>query len=137
MGHVAERPLVDSDVLIDYLRGRGPGRDLLAMLGPVTGYLISAVSAFELALARSYQHDPAPVDVLLAAPCLPLTRSAGVRAGALLSSLRAKGQAIDIRDAMQAGICVEAGATLVTRNIDHFRRVPGLRVVHPERWRAS
>jgi len=41
------------------------------------------------------------------------------------------GGAIDVRDAMQAGICLETGMTLVTRNVSHFERVPGLQLSHP------
>lgn len=48
--------------------------------------------------------------------------------------LRSEGHAIGIRDAMQAGICLDAGRALVTRNLRHFERVPELRAVHPERW---
>ena len=43
--------------------------------------------------------------------------------------------AIDVRDAMQAGICLEAGATLVTRNVSHFERVPGLLLSRPDELR--
>jgi predicted nucleic acid-binding protein len=55
--------------------------------------------------------------------------------GGLLCELRAAGAGIDIRDAMQAGICLHAGVPLVTRNIRHFATVPGLEVTEPERWR--
>ena len=131
MGDLAGGPVVDSDVLIDYLRGTGPGRDLLRSLIRGSGYTVTAVTAFELALGRSYAQNSKPVHALLAVPLLTLTRKAGLRGGALLSELKRRGQAIDIRDAMQAGICLEAGATLVTRNISHFERVPGLRLSHP------
>ena len=60
-----------------------------------------------------------------------MTRKAGLRGGALLSQLRRDGAPIDVRDAMQAGICLETGTTLVTRNVSHFERVPGLLVSHP------
>jgi predicted nucleic acid-binding protein len=82
-------------------------------------------------LGRDYAHDPAPADALMAAPCLMLTREAAVRAGGLLRELRAAGAGIDVRDAMQAGICLDAGAPLITRNIRHFARVPGLQVTEP------
>jgi tRNA(fMet)-specific endonuclease VapC len=134
MGQVAAAPVLDSDVLIDYLRGVGPGRDLVREVRASLAFRVTAVTAFELALGRDYARAPAPVDVLLAAPCLALTRRAGVRAGAVLRELRAAGAGVEIRDAMQAGICLEAGAPLVTRNVRHFARVPDLQVVQPQSW---
>lgn len=131
MGDVATTPVLDSDVLIDYLRGAGPGRDLVRRVRESRAFRITAVTAFELALGRDYAQDPAPADALMAAPCLMLTREAAVRAGGLLRELRAAGAGIDVRDAMQAGICLEAGAPLITRNIRHFARVPGLQATEP------
>lgn len=128
---MAARPVLDSDILIDYLRGAGPGRDLVKVLARGIGYQVTSVTAFELALGRSYRQNPRPVHAVLAAPALMLTRKAGLRAGALLAELRGRGEAIDVRDAMQAGICLETGATLVTRNVSHFERVPGLRLLDP------
>jgi tRNA(fMet)-specific endonuclease VapC len=128
---MAGRAVLDSDVLIDYLRGAGPGRDLVRALVGGAGYRVTAVTAFELALGRSYRENPRPVHALLAAPLLTLTRKAGLRGGALLGELRRSGEAIDVRDAMQAGICIEADAMLVTRNVSHFDRVPGLRISRP------
>ena len=124
-------PVLDSDILIDYLRGAGSGRDLVRDLVQGAGYRVTAVTAFELSLGRSYRENPRPVHALLAAPLLGLTRKAGLRAGSLLGELRRAGATIDVRDAMQAGICLEADATLVTRNVSHFERVSGLRVSAP------
>lgn len=128
---MADRPVLDSDVLIDYLRGSGPGRELVRGLIQGSGYRVTAVTAFELALGRSYRENPRPVHALLAAPLLILSRRAALRGGELLAELRRSGAAIDVRDAMQAGICLEAGTTLVTRNGSHLGRVPGLRIRHP------
>jgi tRNA(fMet)-specific endonuclease VapC len=135
MVELAARPVLDTDVLIDFLRGAGPGRELLRALLARLAYRVTAVSAFELGLGRSYRADPAPVHALLAVPCLPLTRRAGLTAGALLTELRAEGLEIGMRDAMQAGICLEADLPLVTRNARHFERVAGLQAVHPDEWR--
>jgi tRNA(fMet)-specific endonuclease VapC len=130
VGELAE-PVLDSDVLIDYLRGAGPGRDLVRSLIRGSGYRVTAVTAFELSLGSSYRENPRPVHALLAAPVLTLTRRAGLRAGSLLGELRRAGVTIDVRDAMQAGICLETGGTLVTRNVSHFERVPGLSLSSP------
>lgn len=123
--------VLDSDVLIDYLRGAGPGRDLIPALVRSGGYRVTAVTAFELSLGVSYRRNPRPVHALLSVPLLALGRRAGLRSGELLAELRKRGVPVDFRDAMQAGICLEAGATLVTRNVAHFERVPGLRLSHP------
>jgi tRNA(fMet)-specific endonuclease VapC len=128
---VATAPVLDSDVLIDHLRDTGPGRELVDKLRATTGFQITTVTAFELALGSGYAHDPAPTDALLAAPCLLLTREAALRGGVALRELRSVGAGIEIRDAMQAGICLEAGVPLVTRNVRHFARVPGLEVIEP------
>lgn len=83
---MAASPVLDSDVLIDYLRGVGPGSDLVRELGATLSFRITAVTAFELVLGRGYARDPRPVDALLAAPCLLLTREAAMRAGGCSAS---------------------------------------------------
>lgn len=133
MGDVAEQPVVDTDVLVDYLRGRGPGAELLARLGR-GGYRVTAVSAFELALGAAHRLDPRPVQALLDAPTLALTPRGGLLGGEALARLRGDGRGIDVRDALQAGVCLDAGSPLVTRNVRHFERVPGLRVIRPADW---
>jgi tRNA(fMet)-specific endonuclease VapC len=134
VGDVAATPVLDSDVLIDHLRDAGSGRELVDELAHSSGFYITAVSAFELAVGRGYARNPTAANALLAAPCLALTREAAVRSGALLRELRGAGVGIDVRDAMQAGICLEAGAPFVTRNTRHFARVPGLHVTEPDSW---
>jgi tRNA(fMet)-specific endonuclease VapC len=135
VGDVAAPPVLDSDVLIDHLRDAGPGRELVDELTRGSGYSITSISAFELALGRDYERDPADADVLLAAPCLMLTREAAIRGGTVLRRLRGEGLGIDVRDAMQAGICLTAEAPLITRNLRHFERVSGLAVTDPASWR--
>jgi tRNA(fMet)-specific endonuclease VapC len=135
MGELAVRPVLDTDVLIDFLRGAGPGRELVRVLLSGLAYRVTVISAFELALGRSYGADPAPVDALLAVPCHPLSRRSAVRAGVLVRDLRTRRSEIGMRDAMQAAISLESGLPLVTRNTQHFERIGELEVVHPDEWR--
>lgn len=134
---MARLPVLDSDVLIDHLRGAGPGALLVSELAESLEFVVTAVSAFELALGRSFAADPEPVLALLEAPSLPLSRAAALRAGDIARRLREDGMAIDVRDAMQAGVCLDAELPLVTRNVNHFARVDGLEIVPPEAWKAG
>lgn len=102
---------------------------MLTRLGP-RGYRVTAVSAFELALGSAHRANPAPVLALLAAPTLVLTPRGGLRGGEALASLRRDGRQIDVRDALQAGVCLDAGLPLA----HHLEGVPGLEVVAPDRW---
>lgn len=42
---MADRPVLDSDVLIDYLRAAGPGHTLVARLRSSLAYRVTAISA--------------------------------------------------------------------------------------------
>ena len=59
----------------------------------------------------------------------------GVNAGAVTTLVQvsldggAHGKGIGTADYLIAGMCLAHGATLLTRNLKHFERVPGLRIV--------
>jgi tRNA(fMet)-specific endonuclease VapC len=57
---------------------------------------------------------------------LPLDEPAGRRAARVRRDLEARGQPIGMADYLIAGICLERGASLLTRNRRYFGRVPGL-----------
>jgi tRNA(fMet)-specific endonuclease VapC len=59
---------------------------------------------------------------------LPLTLEASELAGEQMANLAAKGEIIEYRDAMIAGIVLELGLTLVTRNKKHFSRIPVIKL---------
>ena len=52
--------------------------------------------------------------------------------GKLKSELENRGQTIDDADLMIASIALSNNATLVTNNIEHFKRIPGLKI---ENWK--
>jgi len=109
---------------------------LVTRLADSLDFVVTAISAFELSLGSSLTTDPEPVLALLEAPALPLTHATALRSGDLARRLREGGKTIGVRDAMQAGICLEAELPLVTRNASHFERVPDLEVVAPAEWLA-
>jgi tRNA(fMet)-specific endonuclease VapC len=122
--------VVDSDVLIDALRGRQPAVRQVTE-GLHSGVLCTTtITLFELLSGARSEAESAPVDRLLAAlSILPFDDAASREAAALRRRLAAQGLPIGMADYMIAGICVARSAALLTRNRAHFERVPGLALV--------
>ena len=59
---------------------------------------------------------------------LPLDFECAVKAGEIVSELMQKGILIGVEDAMIAAISIQNNEALVTRNLKHFEKIPGLKV---------
>ncbi len=125
---------LDTSVLIDLMRRR-PGAVDAVERALEDGAVTTELNAFELYAGA--HDDGRPVDeamvaiarVLRRMDVLPLSRQASLRAAAILSLLRSRGQDIGTLDTLIAAIALVHGIdTIVTDNADHFRRVPGLKV---------
>ena len=117
--------LVDTDVFIDHLRG---ARRLEVARRKTIFY--SVVSRCELLSGRGLEEE---VVQRLLSPFdeLPIDRPVADRAGRLRRHLD-----ILTPDALIAATALEHRLTLLTRNVRHFRSVPGLRVETPRRAAA-
>lgn len=62
--------------------------------------------------------------------CLPWEASTGLRWATLLAELRAKGQAMPIKDSLVATTALVHGLTVATRNVADFKRA-GVKVINP------
>ena len=62
---------------------------------------------------------------------IPMTDNSAKISAELYSSLRQSGNTVDDIDLLIAGIAIDNDLTLVTNNVKHFNRIPGLRV---ENW---
>jgi len=118
-----------SDVLIEFLRGRSPwaGRMKLEI---ETGHLATTViSSFELLGGVNNAADQERVSRLLAGlTVLGVTPEASERAAVVRRALDEHGLGIAMADCLIAGICLVTGGVLLTRNQDHFSRVPDLKL---------
>ena len=121
--------LADSDVLIDFLRGKGPAAERI-QIEVGTGRLhTTTVNAFELLSGAKTARAEEKVATLLAAlHVLPLDFAAAEHAARVRGDLEDQGQGIGTADYLIAGVCLAHGATLLTANLKHFRRVPGLKL---------
>ncbi len=120
--------IADSDVLIDFLRGRDPwaGRIRLEIK---TGQLATtAINSFELLSGAKTQADKDKVSRLLdALTVVGVSSEASERAAETRALLEKDGQGIGMADYLIAGVCLAIDGVLLTRNLDHFERVPGLK----------
>jgi predicted nucleic acid-binding protein len=121
--------IADSDVLIDFLRDRDPwaGRIELEIK---TGHLATtAINSFELLSGAKRAADQETVSRLLAVlTVLGVTPEASERAAVVRRALESQGQGIGMADYLIAGVCLANGGVLLTRNLDHFGRVPDLKL---------
>ena len=129
-GVVADELLiVDTNLVIDFLRGSGPGADLVEDSLRSGVLRFSAVTAFELRLGADFLRRRRQVEAMLARRTLPLDGPAAIFAGEIYARLERTGDRIGVQDALIAGICRRFDLPLATRNVRHFKRVRGLRLI--------
>lgn len=121
--------IVDSDVLIDALRGRQPALQRIDEELSGGRLATTVISVFELLRGRRSASRTEKVKKLLAPlVILPLDDDAAHRAAQIRTGLKAEGRGLTMADYLIAGICVSRNAVLLTRNHSHFERVPGLKL---------
>lgn len=126
---------LDTNVLIHALKGKGQVRRRLAAVSP--GDIgVPAVVAYELEYgtfkSRSHVERRRNLDRLLSVvTILPFDKGAADHAARVRHELEQVGLCIGPLDTLIAGTALAFGATLVTSNIQEFKRVPGLQI---ENW---
>jgi predicted nucleic acid-binding protein len=118
--------IADTDVLIDYLAGKGEA-DAVERLLRRGALRTTVISRFELLSgARNPKQLSRLLQLLAAVPSFGLDDAAADAASEIRRSLERSGHPIGMADSLIAGIVVINGGALLTRNRRHFERVPGL-----------
>lgn len=121
--------VADTDVLIDFLRGRGDEARRIEFELKTGRLCTTSVSAFELWVgAKSPQETLAVTTLLGALSIIPLDADGAKEGGEVFRTLETKGNTIGMADSLIAGICLSRKAMLITRNKKHFSRVPNLKI---------
>jgi len=122
--------VLDTNTVIYFFKGMGRvGERLLAT--PPTEVSLPAVVLYELevgiAKSSSSKRRRAQLDQFLRTiSILPFAREQARAAAEIRSRLERLGTPIGPLDTLIAGTTLQAGATLVTRNVEEFGRVPNL-----------
>ena len=121
--------VADSDVLIDFLRGRGEGARRVALELETRSFGTTAITAFELRSGARTARQRKAVDLLLEAmTVLPFGAEEARIAAEVRQQVESQGQPIGMADYLIAAVCIAADGVLLTRNRKHFERVAGLKL---------
>jgi tRNA(fMet)-specific endonuclease VapC len=134
---VTLRHLLDTSVLVEWLRGRGAG-SAARFDAEQSQTAVSTVTVMELEYGSARARDPeamrADVDSLLRLTrVLPFDRAAAREAGLVRAELAAAGMPIGPFDSLIAGHARSLALTVVTGNLAEFTRVTGLQAEDWER----
>jgi tRNA(fMet)-specific endonuclease VapC len=127
--------LLDTNSLIYFFQGEGRvAHRILAV--PPSLLAIPAIALFELEVGIAKSTSPERrrqqlAQLLALLPVLPFGAPEATIAGRLRAGLELAGTPIGSLDILIAAIALRHGATLVTRNMNEFRRVEGLTL---ENW---
>ena len=123
--------IIDTDVIIDYLRRRSDG---LVHVLEEFNCATTTITLFELlaVAVRSTQQEQRLAEFQTIVLTIPFDESATLAAATIWRNLQNQGQLIGLPDTLIAGICVARELPLLTKNVKHYARVTSLQVIHPE-----
>lgn len=121
--------VADTDLVIDFLRGRGSGARLTRQLLVERRLRLTSVTGFELRVGADFLGRRDQILRLFRSRTLALDILSALRAGEIAARLQKAGSPIGLADCLQAGVCMRHGLPLATRNRKHFDRVEGLELV--------
>lgn len=127
---------IDTDVIVDYLRGREPGKSAFTDWRKKTDVFITSITAFELLLGAnlSSKRERRTIEVeslLDQHNILTFTHDSAKKAAEERAGLKTKGAPIEIRDLFNASICLLKKTPILTRNKTHYERIKDLTVLTP------
>lgn len=113
--------LLDSDIIIDYLRGTQPVVRLVQQLVIQRDLLyITSVNVTEVLAGMRAAEQTATETLLAALPFKPVDFTAATAAGMYLNTFRKRGITLALSDATIAAVARENQFVLVTRNKRHY-----------------
>jgi tRNA(fMet)-specific endonuclease VapC len=134
-----EPSLLDTDTLSEVMKGVNQGvqsnaRQYLRAFGSFTFSLITRYEILRGLKARRATRQIARFEQRCQqSVVLPVTDAIIVRAADVYALLHQEGQLISDADILIAATALEHSLVMVTENVDHFRRIPGLPI---ESWRT-
>lgn len=123
--------LLDTDILIDYLRGFSTSQDFLDSAYQYGHYSISVITAIELIRGvRDKKSQKVAEDLISKFQIVEITTKISTRAFELIKAYHLN-QSLALADSFIASTVLEHHAKLLTRNLRDFDFIPKLNVQSP------
>ena len=120
--------ILDTTFVIDLLNNQAEAIQFLKKLEE-TPLKTTSITAYEVHQSAR-EHEKVRVrQFFKCIPVLSFTYEDAEEAGRIARSLKQEGKTINAEDCMIASIALRENAPILTRNIKHFSRIQGLRVV--------
>jgi len=135
MESVGNQVIIDTDVIVDLLRGK---EEVVAFVADLEkrGLRLSTtiVNAFELFYGaykskKKGQNLAAARKLLRRMIVFKMGLVSAEKAGQIYADLEALGQPVGLRDVMVGAIAVTRGCSVVTRNVGHLQKIKGVNLV--------
>lgn len=124
--------ICDTTFLIDLMRNVPAAAEKARQLTrQKTKIAVTAITVFEIQRGMGHASEEKRKKLnqaLDGLATLVLDRPGATRAAQIDAQLKDKGLEIEPEDCMIAGIALEHGESILTRNVKHFSRVPGIQV---------
>ena len=123
--------VIDTDIIVDYLRRRA---DVLRIARLNFSCAMTAITLYELKAVgvRSERQEKLIAILVGLLDILPFDRRSAEQGAEVWRLLASQGKLIGLPDTLIAGICLANNLPLLTRNAEHYKRIPGLEVLTPE-----
>ena len=129
------RIVIDTDILVDFLRGNREATSLISRLEERRFRLATtAVNEFELYYGAHKSKEPEKAialtrQLLGRLVVLPLTSNSAKKAGHIYAKLERQGTPIGLRDTLIGAIAQTRDFSVATKNLNHFQKIDGLQLI--------
>ena len=126
--------ILDTTALIDIIRGNSNAvKKLKSATEDGVQVSTTLLTVFELFSGLAHTQKPEKElqrirNILSTQTKFPLTEATAERAGRIHGLLKLQGRSTEAIDVMIGTIALERNESVLTRNIEHFSRIPGLKV---------
>jgi len=115
-----QRVVIDSDVAIDYLRGKDYALKLMKKLWRTDTAYLTTTTVFELYAGMRESEKESTEYFIKACNLLPITEQISMVAGDMYRQQRKKGRTLDAIDCLNHAVGVVHDCQIATRNIAHY-----------------